>query len=122
MMELGIEAEDALEFTEWVKAGKIAIKVPRRVQPLFHPGESQAIALAHEEGCLLLIDDSNPYEAARRAGIQVIGSPDFLVFLTWRRQIEAGEALSRLEGLRRSVTPSILETARRHLEQIRKRR
>lgn len=111
VIEFGIESEDAVLFREWVKQRKILIRAPKTSYPIFRAGESQAIALAKERGYLLLIDDSNPYEAAKQAGIKVVGSPDFVVFLVFKHKVTHADGLSMLDHLRGSVKATIIDTA-----------
>lgn len=111
LTDLEIISRDAELFEELVKTRKIRVESPKRVQPIFRGGESQAIALAREKRCLLLIDDSNPYHAAKRLGIPVVGTPDFLVFLFFQKELDSETTLSKLDTLKRSVAGKILNRA-----------
>jgi predicted nucleic acid-binding protein len=111
LADLGVVSRDAELFNDWLKTRKIHVESPKRVRPLFQGGEPEAIALAHAKKCLLLIDDSNPYHAARKLGIHVVGTPDFLTFLFFQNELESSVALSKLNALKRSVAGAILNRA-----------
>ena len=118
---LGIEAQTALLFNEWLRAGKVIMQDPAKPVNWFHEGENEAIALAIEHGYFLLMDDANPYHRAKAEGLRIVGSSEFAVLLydheriTYEtavssiRQTHASEKLKRLA----SVT---LETLKRHKE------
>jgi predicted nucleic acid-binding protein len=118
---LGIAAQSAVVFNDWVQSGKISLQDPTQTVDWFHEGENAAIALAMEYGYFLLMDDANPYHRAKAEGLKIVGSSEFAILLydhervTYEtavsaiRQTHAGEKLKRLA----LVT---LETLKRHKE------
>lgn len=78
---LGMTTQTAVLFNMWVQQGKIILQDPIRPVDWFQQGENAAIALAIEQQYILLMDDANPYHRAKAAGLGVIGSSEFAVFL-----------------------------------------
>lgn len=78
---LNMPSRTATLFNDWLAEAKITLQNPNEPVAWFQSGENAAIALAVEQGYFLLIDDTNPYHRAKSAGLSVIGSSDFLVFL-----------------------------------------
>lgn len=68
-------------FRRWREGGRLKIQDPAQPVDWFDPGENAAIALAQEQGYLLLIDDQAPYHLAKARGLQVVASADFIVLL-----------------------------------------
>ena len=79
--KLGLMAQTAVLFNTWVQQGKIILQDPIQPVDWFQRGENAAIALAIEQQYFLLMDDANPYHRAKAAGLSVIGSSEFAVFL-----------------------------------------
>ncbi|MFN3420665.1 MAG: DUF3368 domain-containing protein [Armatimonadota bacterium] len=63
-------------------------------------GESEAIALASEQGCLLILDDRKARRWAKSLGLKVIGTAGLLVRA--KRQGVLNEVKSILEALKQS--------------------
>ncbi len=56
-----------------------AQSIPEELAELLDPGESEAIALAEENKCLLLIDERKGRGVARKRGISFVGTGGLLV-------------------------------------------
>lgn len=117
--DLKIEPFDAAVFSQWVQEGAITRENPTQFRKTFQVGESQAISLAREKGYVLLIDDSNPYNYARKVGIKVVGSPDFAVFLFSQGRLDFETASNRLRMLEGRVKRTIVDRASQMLTLIR---
>jgi predicted nucleic acid-binding protein len=81
-------------------SGKIRLQNPKEPVSWFQSGENAAIALAIEQDYFLLIDDANPYHLAKKAGLKVVGTSDFSVFLYDQGRITydaATEALRQMQ-------------------------
>jgi predicted nucleic acid-binding protein len=115
--QLGIPAPDTAMLEEWLASGKLRRENPRRVLPLFGPGEAAAIALAEEQGYLLLMDDGRPYQYAKARGLRVVGTPDLVVVLYDRQYVTLQEARTMLRSLW-GVSGRIREAAGALLEGI----
>ncbi len=90
---LGIPSSTAVLFNQWVEQGVITIQDPQTPVDWFQSGENAAIGLAMENRCFLLIDDANPYHKAKAAGIKVVGSSEFIIFLFDQAQISFDQAI-----------------------------
>jgi hypothetical protein len=114
---LGVPSPDIVVLEEWLASGKLRRENPRRVLPLFGPGEAAAIALAEEQGYFLLMDDGRPYRFAKARGLRVVGTPDLVVVLYDRQHITLQEARTMLGSLL-GVSTQIVEAAGALLEAI----
>lgn len=97
---LHMQSRTAILFNAWLAQGKITPQNPKEPVSWFQSGENAAIALAIEKGYFLLIDDANPYHRAKSAGVAVVGSSDFTVFLYDHGRISyevATEALRQMQ-------------------------
>lgn len=83
-------------FQRWRQAGRIELQATADPVDWFHPGENAAIGLAQERGCILLMDDQAPYHLAKRGGLPVVASADFVVLLYADRRLSYGEAAAAL--------------------------
>lgn len=114
---LGVPSPDVAVLEEWLVRGTLRRENPRRVLPLFGPGEAAAIALAEEHGYVLLMDDRRPYQYAKARGLRVIGTPDLVVVLYDRQHVTLEEARAMLISLL-GVSSRIMEAAGVLLEGI----
>lgn len=78
---LGMSAQTALLFNNWVETGTVTILNPKQPLDWFQEGENAAMALALEHNWFLLMDDANPYHRAKTAGLKVIGSSEWCILL-----------------------------------------
>lgn len=83
----------------WLDEGKVTIQDPSRVIEWFDPGENAAISLALERNYVLLIDDRHPYNLAKAQGLKVIATPEFIVFLYARANLDYQSARRALGNL-----------------------
>jgi predicted nucleic acid-binding protein len=114
---LGVPAPDTAVLEEWLANGTLRRENPRQALPLFGPGEAAAIALAEEQGYMLLMDDGRPYQYAKGRGLRVIGTPDLVVVLYDRQHVRLQEARTMLHSLL-GVSTRIVEAAGAMLEGI----
>jgi predicted nucleic acid-binding protein len=114
---LGVPAPDTAVLEEWLARGTLRRENPSRALPLFGPGEAAAIALAEEQGYILLMDDGRPYQYAKARGLRVVGTPDLVVVLYDRQQFTLQEARTMLRSLW-GVSTHIVEAAEALLEVI----
>jgi predicted nucleic acid-binding protein len=115
---LGIRSQSSLLFNEWLKQNTITIQNPEKPVSWFQSGENSAIALAIEQRYFLLIDDANPYHRAKKAGLQVVGSSDFTIFLYDQGQVTFDSGLEVLRQIQvskkqRRTASVVLETLKR---------
>lgn len=115
---LGIESYSSALFNKWLNQNKIRLQNPSQPVSWFQSGENAAIALAIEQNYFLLIDDANPYHRAKNAGLKVVGSSDFTVFLYDREQITFESALeslrqTQISKIQRRTAMFTLETLKR---------
>lgn len=83
-------------FRHWRQAGRLEIQDPTQAVDWFDRGENAAIALAREQGYVLLIDDQAPYHLAKARELKTIASPDFVVLLYADGRLSYDDALSVL--------------------------
>jgi predicted nucleic acid-binding protein len=114
---LGVPAPDTAVLEEWLANGTLQRENPSRALPLFGPGEAAAMALAEEQGYMLLMDDGRPYQYAKGRGLRVIGTPDLVVVLYDRQHVMLQEARTMLRSLL-GVSTRIVEAAGAMLEDI----
>jgi len=94
---LGIEANTAVLFNQWLDSGRITLSDPEKPVDWFHKGENAAIALAIEQNCFLLIDDANPYHRAKSAGLNVVGTSELIILLYDHGRISHEQAQNALQ-------------------------
>lgn len=95
----GLPVPAALEFQDWLNAGQVVREDPKQPVDWFQPGENAAIALAMERGYMLLLDDKHPYHRCRQAGIRVVGTADFVLYLFLRGRLDYQAAMNLLVKL-----------------------
>ena len=112
--------ESAILFGDWQQRGLIQPAAPERPLERFDAGENEAIALALEQGWVLLIDNSAPRDWSRGPlGLRVVDSPAFAVFLHDHGRldyIEVTAVLARSQAARRVIREALIllaELARR---------
>jgi predicted nucleic acid-binding protein len=115
---LGIRSKSVILFNSWLEQNLIKLQDPKEPVSWFQSGENAAIALAIEKKYFLLIDDANPYHRAKSAGLQVVGSPDFTVYLYDQDRINHSAALEALKQMQlnkklRKTAMVALETLKR---------
>jgi predicted nucleic acid-binding protein len=89
--------EAAVAFRDWQQRGLIQTVVPPETGDRFHVGENEAIALAQEWRCVLLIDNSAPRDWSRGPlGLRVVDSPAFAVFLYDKGRLSYQQATTAL--------------------------
>jgi predicted nucleic acid-binding protein len=90
---------------------------------LYGDGERAAINVALERKLLLLIDDWRPYEAAQRAGVEVVNSLAYLIGLYEQKQITLERALHALARTTRRGTlrPEWIQSAVKVVAEIRRK-
>ena len=86
-------------FRQWRQAGRLEIQDPTQAVDWFDRGENAAIALAREQGYVLLIDDQAPYHLAKARGLKTIGATDFVVLVYADGRLSYDDALSVLASL-----------------------
>lgn len=98
----------------------IEIVAARQALGRFDAGENEAIALAKEQGWVLLIDNGAPRDWSRGPlGLRVVDSPAFAVFLYDQGRLDyrrAAEALGHSQAARHIVREALIllaESARR---------
>ncbi|HFQ93121.1 MAG TPA: hypothetical protein ENK32_03860 [Anaerolineae bacterium] len=94
---LGIEANTAILFNQWLNSRKIKLSDPEKPVDWFHRGENAAIALAIEQDCFLLIDDASPYHRAKSSGLNVVGTSELIIFLYDYGRISHEQAKNALQ-------------------------
>lgn len=114
---------DTQAFRVFCQGGLLQHRDPKHYETIFGAGESQALALAKQEGRLLLIDDLAPHAyASNILGLQVVDSASFLMLLYAERMVSLKGALSRLERLERGISKQLLIPVRRTIELMAERR
>lgn len=113
---LGMTVYSTSLFDRWVQAGTVVIQDPQATVDWFQTGENDAIALATERNYFLLMDDANPYHRARAAGLQVVGTPEFIVFLFDHGQITYAFAVDAMKQIR--ANKQLKRTASTTLEML----
>jgi predicted nucleic acid-binding protein len=90
---------------------------------LYGDGERAAINVALERKLLLLIDDWRPYEAAQRAGVEVVNSLAYLIGLYEQKRITLERALHALARTTRRGTlrPEWIQSAVKVVAEIRRK-
>lgn len=96
---LSIQSKSALIFNQWVNKKIIRVQNPKQPVSWFQRGENTPIALAIENNYFLLIDDANPYHRAKQAGIKIVGTADFIVFLYDRNEITHENAVESIQSI-----------------------
>jgi len=94
---LGIQSMTVSLFDQWRTNSWITLRNPSANVNWFQPGENAAIALALQQNYYLLMDDANPYHRAKRAGIKVVGSSEFIVLLLDHGKLSFEEAVEALK-------------------------
>lgn len=65
---------------EWLSVeATTSVSLIALLQMVVDSGEAEAIALAHEKKCLLIVDDKQARAAAKRLGVCVIGTVGMLI-------------------------------------------
>ena len=114
---------DTQAFHVFCQGGLLEHRDPEDFPLIFGKGESQALALAKQEGRLLLIDDLAPYTyAANVLQLQVLDSAAFLLHLYVERVFSLKGALTRLERLERSLSRDLMLRVKRSIELIAEKR
>ena len=85
---------------------------------LFGSGEAHAVALAHERGWVLLINDVRPLQFARSLGVRCISVPAFCVLLHTGGHITRNAAAGYLTRLRTTTSASLIAQAEQVLAEI----
>lgn len=125
-----VNAPEVLFLEDAIKEGRILLAAPASREtyhmllknPLIQKADAQAIALAHEKGAVLTMDDSKGVEAARMMNIEV--EPTLaVVFIAYALGISdyprAREIYKTLLSTRFRVSASKYEKAIGHLEMLR---
>lgn len=115
---LGIKSQSTLLFNKWLNQDKITLQNPNNPVSWFQSGENAAIALAIEQRYFILIDDANPYHRAKNAGLSVIGSSDFTVFLYDQDHITFEGAMGALQQMQ--ISKKLRRTASVTLESLKR--
>ncbi|MGH2460680.1 MAG: hypothetical protein ACRDIY_17640 [Chloroflexota bacterium] len=85
--------EAVTRFAEWRSDGRVSVVAPRETFARFDVGENEAIALARERSCVLLIDNCEPRDYSRGPlGLRVVDSPAFVVFLYDQGRLDERQA------------------------------
>jgi predicted nucleic acid-binding protein len=95
----GLPVPAAVQFRTWREDGKITLQDPARPVDWLHIGENAAIALALEQGYVLLVDDQHAYHRARAHEVVAINSADFGVMLYAADRLDYAQAKSILSSL-----------------------
>ena len=117
---------NAEAFRLWEAASLLTVQAPAGPWPRelgpegFHLGERQVITLAHERQAVALINEVPASKFARRAGLQVLDVPGWIVLLAHSRVMPMGAAWSGLQYLERAgrASPDLTNTARATLEEL----
>jgi hypothetical protein len=94
---LGMAAQTAVLFNEWIREGDITIQDPTQTIDWFQEGENAAIALAIEYDYFLLMDDANPYHRAKAVGLKIVGSSELVILLYDQERISFETAVSAVQ-------------------------
>jgi len=105
----GLPVPAAVKFQTWRKSGKITLQDPAQPVNWLHVGENAAIALALEQGYVLLVDDQNAYHQARAHKIATVSSADFAVMLYGTGRLGYADVISILRSL--GVSKHLYRTA-----------
>ncbi len=111
LTRLGIEANSQSLLDERIQSGQVTVQNPEQPVAWFQRGENAAIALAVEQGHVLLIDDANPFHFAKSKGLRVIGTLDFLVFLYDQSRLshaETAAAIARVRASKKQIRQALI--------------
>lgn len=123
--ELGKNNPSGMKLDSLLRGSRIIAYQPAKSAiTLYGKGERAAINLALEMHCLLFIDDWRPAEAARIAGIEVVNSITYAVFLYEQGRLSAERTLDIFAFMARSGTlkPEYLVNALKLLAEVRRRK
>ena len=96
--------------------GAIKRQQPTHIPSLpYGQGEREAIGLALEQQCVLLIDDYEPLQHARTLGITTVTTADFVASLNQKGIITRGMALSWLGRLRSELRDELIDAVQQQL-------
>lgn len=109
-------------FLVFQEDGRLHRKDPQKPISLFGAGEASAIALAHENQWVLLINDRRPLVFARSLGISAVSVPAFCVLLYSQGKITLNAANGYLKRLVAITSPLLIAEAEEALAQIVQRR
>ncbi|NUQ37715.1 MAG: hypothetical protein HUU23_07920 [Caldilineales bacterium] len=101
----------AMLFDVLKQDGRLLASNPENPVGLYGRGEAHAIALAHENAWVLLINDARPLAFARSLGIKCVTVPDFCVFLYSQGKITYPAAKGYLRRLQPNTNPKLIQEA-----------
>jgi predicted nucleic acid-binding protein len=92
--------------------GALSIHNPTQRWPQFHAGEAAALALAHEEGWWLLINEQRALTSARQHGLKAVTVPEFIVYLYQAHLLSYQSALTKLDEIAPNTGQRVMQAAR----------
>jgi len=102
--------------------GTLTIQNPTQRIAQFHAGEAAALALAHEAGWWLLINEQRALTYARQQGIKAVTVPEFVVYLYEAQVLSYRSVLAKLEGIAANTGQRVMQPAREALAHLAQRR
>lgn len=98
--------------------GRLLLKNPQKPLHLYGSGEAHAIALAHENAWVLLINDARPLLFAQSLGIPCVSVADFCIFLYAQGKITYPAVKGYLKRLQPNTSPKFIQEAISIIEKI----
>jgi hypothetical protein len=102
--------------------GRLHPQEPQQPLTKFGLGEAHAMALAYEQGWVLLINDARPLRFAQDMGIQCVAVPDWATFLYAQRKITYTAVQGYLRRLATTTSPSLIAQAEQIIHHIAQQR
>ena len=112
----------AMHFLVSKEDGRLHQREPKVPLTRFGLGEAHAIALAREQSWVLLINDARPLRFAESLGLKCICVPDFCALLYSHGKITYPATLGYLRRLVHNTSPTLLESARKIVDNMAKKR
>lgn len=91
---------------------------PKKPLTQFGIGEANAIALAREQGWVVLINDYRPLQWAQSLGLHCVSVPDFCVFLYAEQKITLRAVSGYLKRLVPTTSPKLIRLSTRIVDKI----
>lgn len=98
--------------------GMLPVVEPATAGERFGRGEAEAIALAHEHGWWLLINDYRPRQYARGLGIRTITVPALIFRLYVQEMLSLTSAERKLDLIEAVTSQAVLSPVRQALDQL----
>ena len=120
--ETSLVYPQAMLFTVLKEDDRLHQREPEKPLKLFGEGEAHAIALAHEQSWVLLINDARPLSFAQSLGISCVSVPDFCVLLYSQGKITYAAIQGYLRRLAPTTNPALIKQAKQVVAKIARRR